>query len=94
MSVPQIIWEINEMIRDTHASREKKKSKIYKNLAMRCWQEVVPEHTEIRIPFKLSNPVKYRSVGQRYVMRSRNMRQNPKFCMFLTGRLPAAIFIG
>ena len=42
MSVPQIIYQIEELIRDTHASREKKIENL-QNLAMTCWQEVVPE---------------------------------------------------
>ena len=43
MSVPQIIYQIDEVIRDTRASREKK-IKNLQNLAMTCWQEVVPEY--------------------------------------------------
>ena len=43
MSVPQIIHQIDQVIRDTHASREKKIENL-QNLAMTCWQEVVPEH--------------------------------------------------
>ena len=43
MSVPQIIRQINEVIRDTHTSREKKIETL-QNLAMVCWQEVVPEY--------------------------------------------------
>ena len=42
MSVPQITHQIDELIRDTHASREKKIENL-QNLAMICWQEVVPE---------------------------------------------------
>ena len=43
MSVPQIIHQVDEVIRDTHTSREKK-IKNLQNLAMACWQEVVPEY--------------------------------------------------
>ena len=43
MSVPQIIHRIEEVIKDTHAPREKK-IKNLQNLAMTCWQEVVPEY--------------------------------------------------
>ena len=43
MSVPQIIHQIDEIIRDTRTSREKK-IKNLQNLAMTCWQEVVPEY--------------------------------------------------
>ena len=43
MSVPQIIHQIDEVIRDTHTSREKKIENL-QNLAMTCWQEVVPEY--------------------------------------------------
>ena len=43
MSVPQIIHQIDELIRDTHTSREKKVENL-KNLAMTCWQEVIPEY--------------------------------------------------
>ena len=42
MSVLQIICEIDEVIRDTHIPREKKIENL-QNLAMTCWQEVVPE---------------------------------------------------
>ena len=42
MSVPQIIHQIDEVIRNTHTSREKKIENL-QNLAMTCWQEVVPE---------------------------------------------------
>ena len=43
MSVPQIIHQIDEVIRDAHTSRERK-IKNLQNLAMTCWQEVVPEY--------------------------------------------------
>lgn len=43
MSVPQIIHQIDALIRDTHTSREKKVENL-KNLAMTCWQEVIPEY--------------------------------------------------
>ena len=43
MSVPQIIHQIDEVIRDTHTSREKKVENL-QNLAMTCWQEVIPEY--------------------------------------------------
>ena len=43
MSVPKIIHEIDEVIRDTHTLREKKIERL-QNLAMTCWNEVVPEY--------------------------------------------------
>lgn len=43
MSVPQIIHQIDEVIRDTYTSREEKIENL-QNLAMTCWQEVVPEY--------------------------------------------------
>ena len=43
MPVPQIIYQIDEVIRDTHASRKKKIENL-QNLAITCWQEVVPEY--------------------------------------------------
>ena len=43
MSVPQIIHQIDELIRNTHTSRKKKIENL-QNLAMICWQEVVPEY--------------------------------------------------
>ena len=43
MSVPQIIHQIDEVIRDIHMLREKKIESL-QNLAMTCWQEVVPEY--------------------------------------------------
>ena len=43
MSVPQIIRQINEVIKDTYTSREKKIESL-QNLAITCWQEVVPEY--------------------------------------------------
>ena len=41
--IPQIIHQIDEVIRRTHTSRKKKIENL-KNLAMICWQEVVPEY--------------------------------------------------
>lgn len=41
--VSQIILQIDEVIRDTCTSRQKKIENL-QNLAMTCWQEVVPEH--------------------------------------------------
>lgn len=43
MSGLQIIHQIDEVIRDTHTSREKKIENL-QNLAITCWQEVVPEY--------------------------------------------------
>ena len=43
MSVPQVIHQIDEVIRDIHMLREKKIENL-QNLAMTCWQEVVPEY--------------------------------------------------
>ena len=43
MSVPQIICQIDEAIRDKHTLREKKIRSL-QNLATTCWQEVVPEY--------------------------------------------------
>ena len=43
MPVPQIIYQIDEVIRDTHTSREKKIENL-QNLAIICWQAVVPEY--------------------------------------------------
>ena len=39
----QIIHQIDEVIRDTYTSREEKIENL-QNLAMTCWQEVVPEY--------------------------------------------------
>ena len=41
--VSQIIHQIDELIRDTRTSREKKIESL-QNLAMTCWQEVVSEY--------------------------------------------------
>ncbi len=54
MSVPQIIHQIDEVIRDTHTSREKK-IKNLQNLAMTCWQEVVPEYENPEISQNLES---------------------------------------
>ena len=43
MSVPQIIHQIDEVIKDTYTSREKKIESL-QNLAITCWQKVVPEY--------------------------------------------------
>ena len=43
MSVSQIICEIDEVIRNTHIPRGNK-IKNLQNLAMTCWQEVIPEY--------------------------------------------------
>ena len=42
-SVPKIIHQIDKVIRDTSTSREEKIENL-QNLAMTCWQEVVPEY--------------------------------------------------
>ena len=44
MSVPKIIHEIDEVIRDTHTLREKKIKRL-QNLAMTCWNEVIPGYS-------------------------------------------------
>ena len=41
--IRQIIHQIDEVIRGTHTSREAKIENL-QNLAMTCWQEVVPEY--------------------------------------------------
>ncbi|GEM_PF-2010788 len=43
MSVPQLIHQIDEVIRDAGTSREKKIENL-QDLAITCWQEVVPEY--------------------------------------------------
>ena len=43
MPVPQLIYQIDEVIRVSHTCREKKIENL-QNLAMTCWQEVVPEY--------------------------------------------------
>ncbi len=43
MSISQIIFQIDEAIRDKHMPREKK-IKNLQNLATTCWHEVVPEY--------------------------------------------------
>ncbi len=43
MSVPQLIHQIDEVIRDKHKSRQTKIENL-QNLAMTCWHEVVPEY--------------------------------------------------
>ena len=93
MSVPQIIRQIDEVIRDTRTSREEKIENL-QNLAMTCWQEVVPEYENLRNFSKNLNPQKGKNVGRKSVMKWKNMKRNPKFCMFLIGRLPAVISIG
>ena len=92
MSLPQIIHQIDEMIRNTHTSPEKKIENL-QNLAGTCWQEVVPEYGNQK-PLRILNLLKFKSVGQGSAMKSRSMKLNPKFCMFLTGRLLMVISIG
>ena len=43
MSVPQIIHQIDKVIKDAYTSREEKIENL-QILAMTCWQEVVPEY--------------------------------------------------
>jgi hypothetical protein len=43
MSVPQIIHQIDEAIRDMHKPRQTKIESL-QNLAMTCWSEVIPEY--------------------------------------------------
>ena len=43
MLAPQIIRQIDEVIRDTYTCREEKIENL-QNLAMTCRQEVIPEH--------------------------------------------------
>ncbi len=43
MPVPQIIHQIDEVIRDMHKPRQIK-IKSLQTLAMTCWREVVPEY--------------------------------------------------
>ena len=42
-SVPQIIHQIDEVIRDVYTPRGAKIERL-KNLAMTCWDEVIPEY--------------------------------------------------
>ena len=42
-SIPQIIYQIDEVIKDVYTPRGAKIERL-KNLAMRCWNEVIPEH--------------------------------------------------
>lgn len=43
MSVLRIIYQIDEVIRDKSMPRKKKVESL-QNLAMACWQEVIPEY--------------------------------------------------
>ena len=54
MSVPQIIYRIDEIIRDKGMPREKK-IKNLQNLAATCWQEIVPEYESPEIFHKLES---------------------------------------
>ena len=54
MSVPQIIHQIDEVIRDTDTSRGKKIENL-QNLAMTCWQKVVPEYENPEISQNLES---------------------------------------
>lgn len=42
-SVPQVIHQIDEIIRDVYTPRGAKIERL-KNLAVICWNEVIPEH--------------------------------------------------
>ncbi len=44
MSIPQIIHQIDEVIRDTHKPRQTKIESL-QNLAMTCWNEVIPDYS-------------------------------------------------
>ena len=43
MSVPEIIGQIDEVLKDRRAPRQKRIEEL-QNLAMRCWSEVIPEY--------------------------------------------------
>lgn len=43
MSVPEIIYQIDEIIRDVYKPRSAKIESL-KDLAMICWNEVIPEY--------------------------------------------------
>ena len=92
MMITVIIHQIDEVIRDTCTSRQKKIENL-QNLAMTCWQEVVPEYGNPETYQNLES-AEVQKLGQKSVVRSGNMRQNPKFCMFLTGPLLMVISTG
>ena len=48
MSVKHIICKIDEIIRNTDTPREQKIESL-QNLALTCWQEVVPEYSAPRV---------------------------------------------
>ena len=56
MSVPQIIRQIDEVIRDTHTvylqQMKKDLGKSAKPCNATCWQEVVPEYPKTQKPFR------------------------------------------
>ena len=52
--IRQIIHQIDEVIRDTRTSREEKIENL-QNLAMTCWQEVVPEYEDLKTFQKLES---------------------------------------
>ena len=92
MLVAQIICQIDEAIRDKHMPREKR-LKIYKILRRHVGRKSF-QNMKTQKLFRSLNLLKYRNVGRASVMRLSNTKQNPKFCMSLTGRLLTVIFIG
>ena len=54
MSVSQMIFRIDEVIRDRHMPREEK-IKSLQNLATTCWQEVVLEYEDLETFQKLES---------------------------------------
>ena len=58
-SVPQIISKIDEVIRDVYKPRGAKIERL-KSLAMRCWNEVVPEHGTERFKKLKSDEIRKR----------------------------------
>ena len=92
MSIPQIIHQIDEVIKDTHTS-QRKRSKIYKTLQWYAGGKLF-QNMKTQKPLRILNLLKYKGVGQGSVMKSRSMKRNLKFCMFLIGPLLMVISIG
>jgi hypothetical protein len=89
MSVMRIVCRINEVIADTQNPRQTK-TEILQNLALTCWQDVIPEYgTETFKNLKSDEIQKCWSV-----VRDEIEKYKTGFCMFLTGQPLVVISTG
>ena len=92
MSVKQIIHKIDEVIRDGHTSRDKKIASL-QQLALICWQEVIPEYRKPDKFLQLDQeeiPARWKNIRDEI----REYQRKRKYYMFSIGLLLVEISIG